>query len=277
MLAGGLSLRCRNVVGLALIASALAAAPAVAAVPDLPVPDTSAPSLPDVAPPQPSADSPRQSEVEVPSTPHVPAVEAPIGVTGPVPDSPGPVSGPSDSLSKNGSGSRVDLPEATGMGTGANGSDGSPREEAHQTTVPARGGEEGSARPGVSSPSGGAGSLEPAKVAPALLAYVWPAIALDPAELFRALQGRWDVVTSLLVTGAPDLLSGLAEVGGVDRAGESSEPPANVDPTPGDSRSFSPASGGEIPILLFIAFCAALALLIYTLKREFRSMHRRPL
>jgi hypothetical protein len=193
------------------------------------------------------------------------------------PDLPKPVSGPSDALTKNGSGASVDLPAATEMGSGTKRSEGTSMGKGHRTTVPARGGEEGPVRRGVSSPGGEAGSLEPAEVAPALLAYVWPAIALDPAELFRALQGRWEAVTSLLVGGVPDLISGLAEVGGQDHAGGSSESPASANPTPGDSRSFSPASGGEIPILLFIAFCAGLALLIFTLKREFRSMHRRPL
>jgi hypothetical protein len=267
---------CRALVGFALLASVLGV-PVASASSGLPAPDLSTPSLPKTASPQPVAPSVPQPQVEAPTAPHVPAVEAPAGVPGPSPNSSGPVSGPSDGLAKKASGSGVDLPAAAAMEGGTNRSTGTSMREAHQTTASARGGEGNVGRPGVSPPDPAAGSLQPAQVAPALAAYVWPAIALDPAVLFRALQGRWEAATSLLLAGVPDLLSGLAAVGGPDRAKGAPERPASVNPTQGDSRSIQPPSGGEIPLLLFIAFCAALALLIFTLRREFRAMHRRPL
>jgi hypothetical protein len=237
--------------------------------------DVPTPSLPSSVPPPPSVTTVPQEQVKVPTVPYVPAVKAPVAsVPGTAPNPTPPVSVPSDDSAKASS-PGVDLPAAREMASGAKGSAGIPTQEAHQTTILDRSGGEGAGRHGVSPSGSRADSLESAKAAPRLLAYVWPAITLPAAELLRALQPQWEAATSLPVPGVPDLLSGLARVIGADRAAATPERPAALNPTPVDSRDTRLPSGEAISFLVFLGPCLALvALLVFTLRREFRAMHR---
>jgi len=266
-------LRCGAFVGAVLITAF--GAPVASATPGLPVIDGPTPSLPSSVPPQPSVTTVPQEQVQVPTVPHVPAVKAPVASapgTAPNPTPPGSV--PSDDSTKPSS-PGVHLPAASEIASGTKRSAGISTPEAHQPTILDRSGGEGADRHRASPSGSRAGSLESAKAAPRLLAYVWPAIALPAGELLRALQTQWEAATSLPVPGVPDLLSKLAGVGGADRAAATPERPAALNPSPADSRDTRLPSGGAISFLVFIGSCLALvALLIFTLTREFRAMRR---
>jgi hypothetical protein len=224
----------------------------------------SPPSLPSRTPPQLPA-SAAEAPVKAPAAPRVPPVTAPTGeVRATTPNS-------------SASGPGVDPSSIDEIASGAFGSAGTSTEEAQQAASARSGGGRGSGRHGVP-PSGiEAGSIESATLAPPrlLLAYVWPAIALGSAgELLGALQARWEAATSLPVSDVPRLLPGLT--GAAHVAGLSARSTPN--PSSADSRDIRIPSGGAISLLvLIVAGAALMALLVFTLRREFRSMHRWPL
>lgn len=268
-----------SIVGAALIALILGAPFASASPPIPPIPSVgipAPPSLPSAPPPQPSVPTAPPVQVEVPTVPQVPVVKAATAkVDGTTPDSSHLAPGSSGDSTKASS-PGVDLPAVDAIESRTEGGVGASTEEAHRTATAARG--KGSAGDGALPSGAPADSLESARAAPLLLAYVWPAIALGPVaqKLLRALQEQWEIATSLAVSDVPRLLSGSAGAGGADRAARPSERAAASNPSPGDSRGIQLPSGGAISLLVFIISGAALmALLIYTVRREFRATHYR--
>lgn len=297
-------MRCRiSLVGTVLAVSILAApatspgkaldAPGavVSAVTGIPAQSLPSVSLPS---PPPAVPVPPQAPVEVPPPPQLPAVKAPApavpqipAVKVPTPSVPGTT--PSSSHS-------VPTPSTSSAEVGASGGSSSVGEDATATKGFSGGSAE--AAPQTPAPSPGRGgegwgsrdtrrtgtegvSVDPARAAPlrVFFAYVWPAIALGPAgQLLGALQAQWERVTQLSVADVSRLLVGLTGVAGESGVAGVSERSAGSDPSPADARTLPVPSGGEISLLVFIIACAALAaLLVFTLRREFRSMHRWPL
>jgi hypothetical protein len=186
----------------------------------------------------------------------------------------------------------VDLPSApavTGVETGSVGTSTSPGTStvgAQSPDATARGradggsGERAAAPPGVK-----AGSIASAKAAPlrSLVAYVWPAIALGPGvgKLLTTLEAQWQAVASLPAAGATRLLLRLARAVRVSGAADvPGQGPAALNPPRGDPQGLRIPAGSEVSsfVLIPIVLCAmAMALLVVTLRRELRSMHRWPL
>ncbi len=274
--------------------------PATPSLPKVPTP----PSLPPVVPTPPQAPvevptPPQVPAVKVPTPPQVPAVKGPTpavpqipAVKAPTPSVPGTKPGPSHpvpTLSNSPAGVGAPGVDSSSVGETANltkGSSGGSAEAAYQTSASPLSGGEGSGSHGTRRTGTDAASIDPVRAAPlrVFFAYVWPAIALGPVgKLVGALQAQWERVTSLSVADVSRLLVGLTgaaggwNVAGLSERSASSDPsPGN--PSPGDARTLPVPSGGEISLLVFIIVCAALAaLLVFTLRREFRSMHRWPL
>ncbi len=275
----------------AVLIAAILGAPSASAAPLLPAgllpagAGSSPPSLPSNPLPQPVVPTAPPVQVEVPTVPPV-HIEVPTAPQGPVvktpsanvggttPTSPHLVPAPSGGSSQA-STPDIDLPAVNEIEGGGNRSVGIATDEAPRTAASAR--NEGSGSRGVPPAGIRAGSLESAQVAPQLLAYIWPAIALDSGqELLRTLQAGWETVTSLSLSDVPGVGSGSLAVRGIDRVGGPFQRSALSNPSPGDSRSIRLPSGAEIPLLVFIISCAALmALLVFTLRREFRATHYR--
>lgn len=221
------------------------------------------------APPQPPGSTPPRAPVAVPAVP-VPPVKTPTTTT---PNSSHPVPAPS-SDSAQASSPGVDLPPLSEVTGGTKGAAGISAEGAHQAVPSALGDDRGSGSRGARQSGIRADSVEPAKAAPLRLlrAYIWPAIALGQVgELLEALQARWEVAPA--VSDVSRLLSGLAGVTGADLAAGPSESTVS-NPPPKDSRGISVPSGSQVSLFVLIISCAALmAWLVFTLRREFRSMH----
>jgi hypothetical protein len=234
-----------------------------------PVAGTPSPPLPSAAPPQ----------TPVPTAPQAPPVELPtVEGSGTTPNSSHLVPAPSSGATKDSS-TGVDLPSVhevtSGTGEPAGATTSTSTEGVQQTPA--------SARNGVGNGSGSHGAttrpgIESAKAAPLrrLLAYVWPAIALGPVgKLLARLQARWEAATSLSVADVARLLSGLTGVAGSGGAAGFSEHSAIPNPSPPDSTGIWVPDNGEISLLVLIVLCAALmALLVFTVGRELRSMYR---
>lgn len=264
--------------------------PVGAAAPEIRAPTPSLPSV--TPPPQPAVPTPPpRAPGEVPSTPQVPAIKAPSPkAPGTAPNSsrPVPVPAHSSGSATPRSGSGVDPPSVNDLVSGTKGSSGGPTEAADREapSVRSRGSAgsddgNGSGGHGVLRAGVGAGSVDPAQAAPlrVLFAYVWPAIALGPVgELLGMLPARGEVALSLPVSDIPRrLLSGLTGVSEEARVAGLSARSVSSDPPPGDSRGLPIPSGSEISFLVAIIACTALmALLAFTIRREFRSMHRWP-
>lgn len=294
------SLRCGlSLAGAVLIASAFAvsasATPlgqAVGGVGALvpPVAGTSASSLPSVMPPQTPVPTPTpQAPVGIPTAPQAPVEISPAPQAPPVKlptvKEPGTNSSHLVPAPSSGSGSvsspGVDLPSADEITSGTKESAGTATSTSaagvRQTAASARDGVgEGSRSHDATRPGTGAGSVESARAAPLprLLAYVWPAIALGPARtLFAELQARWEAATSLQAVDLIRLLSGITGVtdsGGVAGLSDS----ASSNPSPADSTGTWATDGGAISLLVLIISCAALmALLVFAVRRELRSMY----
>lgn len=272
----GISFIATVLISLAIVAPSAAAIPVGPVEIETPAPSgETPPSVPSVPQVQAEAPSVPPVQVEVPAAPQGAAVKAPsadVRVT--TPNSSHSASAPSGGPTKASS-TGADLPEVDEVVGGTKGSAGPSTETAHQAAPSAHNlrGSRG-VPPGVR-----AGSLESAKVAPALLAYVWPAFSLGPAgELLRTLQARLEAAISLPAVDVPRLLLGLAGVSGAGPAAEPSKSSTSSNPSPRDSRGIWFPSGGEISLFVFLVACAALmALLIFTLRRELRAMHRWPL
>jgi hypothetical protein len=243
---------------------------------------TPSPPLPNAAPPQTPVPAAPQAPAQTSPLPQAPSVELPT-VEGPgtTPNSSHLVPAPSSGSTKDSS-TGVDLPSVHEVTSGT-------REPAGTATSTSTEGVQqtaASARNGVGKGSGSHGAttrpgIESAKAAPLgrLLAYVWPAIALGPAgKLLAMLQARWEAATSFPVANVARLLSGLTGAAGSGRAAGFSEHSAIPNPSPADSPGIWEPGGGEISLLVFIVLCAALmALLVFTVRRELRSIYRWPL
>jgi len=232
------------------------------------------PSLPSVLPSQPSG-STRPAQVPIPSgapasadaPPAPPAPISPDPASAP-PSGPGHVSSPGDKGST--------LEAVTGGSSGAIGSE---TDEALSPTPPAGG--EGADIRRVPQPRTGAGSVGSGVGAPLgrLRAYVWPAVALGSAgAVLGTLLVAGEIVAAPALSGFSRLILGPGEAVGADRrAAAPAKGSALRNPTPQDSRGFAIPSDSQIS-LAFIALCAALvASLVLMVRRELRSMHRRPL
>jgi hypothetical protein len=297
-LAAKLSFRCRvSLAGAVLIAVAIlfaipvgTAAGAVGSVVPT-VTETSAPSLPSATSPQIPVPAAPQVPVKVPTVPQVPAEASPapqapsVKVPKTTQSSPHLAPAPPGGSTKP-SGPGVDLPSVNEIASHTKGSagtaTGAPAVGVQQTAAAARNGvDSGSGSHSTRGPGIEAGSVESAKVAPLqrLLAYVWPAIALGPAwNLLMTLQPPWEAVTSLEISDVPRLLAELAKAIGAGGVAGISEHSATSNLSPADSTGIWVPDGGEISLFLFIVLCAALvALVVFTVRRELRSMHRWPL
>jgi hypothetical protein len=272
------SLRCMSLAAAFTIASIFGApsafaspldkaAGAVGAV-DPPVIGNPGPSLPRPAPPPPPAPPVKPPTVEAPET---------------RPSSPRPVPAPASGSTKASTSTPgVDLPSAYDPTRGAKEpaglAPGTSTKAAQQTPASARGGAgKGLDGPGAARPRSGAGAVESAKPASPgrFLARIWPAMALGPVEkLFAALQAPWEAATSLPISDVPSFLSGLAEVTGASHAVGPAERSRSSNP-PQDSTGIWVPDGAQISVFVLVVVCAALmALFVFTLRRELRSMHR---
>jgi hypothetical protein len=255
-----------------------------------PVAGISAPSLPSAAPTQTPIPTEPQAPVEVPTVPQAPVETSaapqasPVEVPGTTQKSLHLAPVPSGDLTKPAS-PGVDLPSVNEIANGTKESAGpasaASTAGAQQTAASARNGVgKGSGSHRAAHPGVEPGSVESAKVAPLprLLAYVWPAIALGPAwNLLATLQARWEAVTSLAISDVPRLLSGLTGATGAGGVAGISEHSATPNPSPADSPGTDVwvPDGSAISHFVFIVLCAALiALLVFTVRRELRSMDR---
>ena len=126
----------------------------------------------------------------------------------------------------------------------------------------------------------GADSVKSAQAAPLrrFLAYVWPAIALGPTgpagTLLEVLLMQPAAANFASILDSPRLLLAATGVADAARVGGlvHSDGPT---PAPGDSRGLGIPDGGEISLFVLLLTCVALmALLLFTLRRELRAMHR---
>jgi len=234
-----------------------------------PVTETPALSLPSAAPAQTSVPTVPQAPVMVPTVPQAP-VETSLAPQA------------SGARSTETASSGVDLPSvnqmANGTGESAGAASAASAAGAQQTAASARNRVgQGSGARDATRLGTEAGSVESAKVAPLrrFLAYIWPAIALGPtSQLVATLRARWEAASSA-VSDVPRGLSGLTAAtgaGGVAGISAHSATPSSAEPTA--TGTWVP-DGSAISQLVFIVLGAALiALLVFTIRRELRSMAR---
>jgi hypothetical protein len=260
-----------------------------------PATEAAPPSLPSASPPQTPVPPAPQAPVKVPTAPRAPVETSPAPQAPPVktPTVKGPGAAPNfshlvgapPSGSTKVSSPGVDLPsvhEIAGSTKEPAGTAMSTSREVQQTAASASNGVgTGSGNDGATRLGIGAGSVESAKAAPPrrFFAYVWPAIALGPVgKQLAKLQARWRAATSLPVADIARLLSGLTGVTGLGSAVGFSEHSAISNPPRADSTDIWVPDGGEISLLALVISCAALmALLVFTVGRELRSIYRWPL
>jgi hypothetical protein len=246
------------------------------------------PSLPGSVPQQPSGANP-PAPVATPD-PRVPTVSVPTPTGRPSSSHSAP---PSSSGSAQVPGPGVGMPSPEAVTGAANGALGTAAPGVRQATAPAGGGAEGADKTasagggeGADSPGGsrsriGGGSVGAAHGAPLglLRAYVWPAVALGPAgELLTRILMAGEIVTGPTLSRASRLFLGSLRDTGADLAAGPAESSVALNRPAEGSRSLSLPSDTQMSLLAFIGLCAALAgSLIWTVRRELRSMHRWPL
>ncbi len=271
------------------VGKAFVPAGAEGAVPALP---QATPPPPPVVPSPPQVPTPPQAPVQIPSGPQVPAGQAPTVEpprTSPHPSRSVHLPAPDGAAETPSSG--VDLPSAvetagatrrfSSDSTGQSHQPVGSTEPTHQAASSPRssdGGGSGDAL--IPRARSEAGWIESARPAPlrVFFAYVWPAVALEAAkDLLAALQARLGIPTSRPASNGSAPSSGLNGVIEEGRVAGLSARSASPDPGSGDGRGLSVPFGGAIPTLAAIVACAALmALVAFTLGREFRSMPRWP-
>jgi hypothetical protein len=257
--------------GAVLIASVLWVASANAAVLD-----GATDAVESAAPPQAPAPAAPPVQVEIPAVPRapvealpgpqVPAVQAPVNEAGGATAIPHRASVPSK-------------PPANEIASGEKEPSHSARSASHgETSIAAPSGV--GKRPGKrgAAPHGVEGvSVESAKEAPlrGWLAYVWPAVALGSiGKLLVVLQARWETAPALPATDIPRFhleQAGATEMNGV--AGLSEHSTSSNSPPGNSTDSWDPGSGISIFVLL-VACAAPIAVLVFSVRRELRSMHR---
>lgn len=252
-------------------------------VPQLPPPPAVPPPPVKVTPPvtPPSVTLP---PVKAPSPP--PQLEAP-----PVRTPGAPSSSPSSGTAGGAGGSGARVPSSDDAIAAGLGRRGSPSSGAAGSGPGRAGGSEGSAPAGAGrkAPGGrglahtgfGDDSFEAATIAPwgRLLAYVWPAIVVAPAErLLLALQARWEAaIESPLADplASPAVAQwgseGGSGVAGLSERSETASAPPELSP------GFDLSDGDDI--VLFLIACAALtAVFLFSFRHELRrSTFRWPL
>ena len=283
-----------DVAGAVMPPAAKGAVPSLPSEPPSPPPTVPAP--PQVPAPQapapPPAPTPPKPPVHAPAGSQVPPVQAPtVAPSGTAPDLPrsGPPVAPGGSAGTPKP--DVDLPSTVEAAGATSRSPGGAAELPHRAAAATDPSEQANgsahARGGAGPGSGqilrdepGVGWIDSARPAPlrVLLAYVWPAIALEAVdELLAALQVRLGIPIPRLsfnVSSSPLRLEGVAEDGGV--AGLSARS-AGSNPDATGARGLSIPFGGTISTLVAIVACAALlALVVLALGREFHSMPRWP-
>jgi hypothetical protein len=250
-------------VGAALPSSPSVSSPQLPGTP--PAPDPPPIPAPPAAPAPPGVSPP---PVPVPTPPRSQPIQTPTVETPPrTPD-------PSRPASTTGPGSAGSAPDRVPAAVGAAGG----REESADG-IPGDSEGRASDGPGGRRLDSGAGSVDPAEVAPLgrLLAYVWPAFAVGSVTEFLAAfrAGVGEAVASSPVgalLGSPlDLAgeSGAIGVAGVSRHSTTANPP------PEDPDGIRIESGGELALFVLLAVAAALvAGFGFTLRHELRSMYR---
>jgi hypothetical protein len=243
-----------------------------------------APSLPSVAPPA-TPPAPAAPQAPAPAAPQVP-VELPSAT-------------PTPSPSPTGSGSGADVPSVDGIAGAAGNSVGSVTRTGRETPKPAAAparNDGGRVPVSQSAPDAGASKATPrasgtASSAPPSVraaevaslqrwfAYIWPAIPLGGGEAGRE-WAAWVIEGDLFRPAIAAIARLLSLVPPTIRAVSDSPlvgPPATAtapQPAPSNTPPNIPAPADGKRIIYFIALAALLALLAFTLWREFRSTLR---